>query len=85
MTSSPPSKARCSPLADIDRTRIKAAEGPGLTRVVVTIDPAVTSGEDSDETGIVVVGEHDGHGYVLADLSMRGTPGRLHARGRQRV
>ncbi|GAA4626915.1 DNA-packaging protein [Actinoallomurus vinaceus] len=61
-------------LNDIDRTRVKAADVPGLTRVVVAIDPAVTSGEDSDETGIVVVGEHDGHGYVLADLSMRGTP-----------
>src|SRR6185312_13096685 len=30
---------------------------------------------DSDETGIVVAGESDGgHGYVLADYSMRGTP-----------
>jgi phage terminase large subunit-like protein len=29
---------------------------PDLTRVVVAIDPAVTSGEDADETGIVVAG-----------------------------
>src|SRR6516162_7888876 len=28
-----------------------------MTRVVVAIDPAVTSGEESDETGIIVVGK----------------------------
>jgi phage terminase large subunit-like protein len=45
------------------------------TRCVVAIDPAVTSGEDSDETGIIVAAQgDDGHGYVLADLSMRDTP-----------
>jgi len=46
-----------------------------MERVVVAVDPAVTSGDDADETGIVVVGKGtDGHGYVLADASMRGTP-----------
>jgi phage terminase large subunit-like protein len=36
----------------------------------VAIDPAATSGEDADETGIVVVGkDHRGHGYILADAS----------------
>lgn len=46
-----------------------------LIRVVVAIDPAVTSGPDSDETGIVVVGmDVQGHGYILADLTMKGTP-----------
>ena len=40
--------------------------------MVVAVDPAVTCGEDSDETGIIVaaLGE-DGHGYVLADGSGR--------------
>ena len=43
-----------------------------LRRVVVAVDPAMTSGEESDETGIVVVGEGvDGVCYVLADLSGR--------------
>lgn len=61
--------------ADIDATRVKAADVPQLVRIVVAIDPAVTSGEDSDETGIVVAGEgSDGEGYVLEDLTMRGTP-----------
>lgn len=48
---------------------------PDLTRVVVAIDPAVTSGEDADETGIVVAGLGiDGRGYVLADRSCRLSP-----------
>jgi len=57
----------------IDGTRISAA--PELTRIVVAIDPAATSGEDADETGVVVVGQDkDGQGYVLADCSGRYTP-----------
>jgi phage terminase large subunit-like protein len=46
-----------------------------LTRVVVAIDPAVTSGEDSDETGIVVAGlDVSGRGHVLADRTCRLSP-----------
>src|SRR6516165_266241 len=57
----------------IDAARQAAA--PSLARIVVAIDPATTSGEDADETGIVVVGKDDqGHGYVLADLSGRYQP-----------
>jgi phage terminase large subunit-like protein len=34
-----------------------------LQRVVVAIDPAASSAEDSDETGIIVAGKDaDGHG-----------------------
>src|SRR5215831_10225903 len=48
---------------------------PELVRVVVAIDPATTSGEDSDETGIIVAGKDArGHGYVLADCSGRYQP-----------
>lgn len=48
---------------------------PDLTRVVVAIDPATTSGEDADETGIIVAGKGiDGLYYVLADRSGRMTP-----------
>ena len=39
------------------------------------MDPAVTSGEEADETGIVVAGkDQNGHGYVLADISGRYPP-----------
>jgi phage terminase large subunit-like protein len=57
----------------IEQARVEKA--PDMTRVVVAIDPAVTSGEDADETGILVVGKGvDGHAYVLADLSCRLSP-----------
>jgi phage terminase large subunit-like protein len=60
----------------IDYSRIDK-QPDHLRRIVVAIDPAATSGEDSDETGIVVVGVDDrrpAHGYVLADLSGRYAP-----------
>jgi predicted phage terminase large subunit-like protein len=42
---------------------------------VIAIDPAVSTGDDADETGIVVAGlGPDGHGYVLDDLTGRYTP-----------
>lgn len=48
---------------------------PDLKRIVVAIDPAVTSGEDSDQTGIIVAGLGvDGLGYVLADRTCRMSP-----------
>jgi phage terminase large subunit-like protein len=57
----------------IERTR--QTEVPPFTRITVAIDPAVTSSEDSAETGIIVAGyAQDRHGYVLADKSMRGSP-----------
>jgi len=51
------------------------SEMPELERVVVAIDPAVTSSSDADETGIVVAGRGaDGDYYVLADYSGRYSP-----------
>ena len=59
----------------IDADRLRKDDIPELTRIVVAIDPATTSSARSDETGIIVAGEGPGgHGYVLADYSMRGTP-----------
>lgn len=41
-------------------------------RTAVAIDPAMTSGEDSNETGIIAgVRTHDGEVYILKDLSGR--------------
>ncbi len=54
---------------------------PRMLRIVVAIDPAVTSGENSDETGIIVAGlGADKHGYVISDLSGRYTPAEWAAR-----
>jgi phage terminase large subunit-like protein len=59
----------------LDETRVSKEDMPPLARVVVGVDPAVTSGEKSDYTGIVVAGRsHDGHLYILEDLTMKGTP-----------
>ena len=60
-------------LVGIDSQRVR--EAPEFSRVVVAVDPAASANATSDETGIVVVGlGDDGHGYVLADYSMRGSP-----------
>jgi phage terminase large subunit-like protein len=57
----------------IDAARQAAA--PNLARIVVAIDPAATTGEDADETGIIVVGrDNQGHGYVLAEASGKYQP-----------
>lgn len=48
---------------------------PEMKRIVVAVDPAITSGDESNETGIIVCGlGADGRGYILDDLSLRGSP-----------
>ena len=57
----------------IAAARVK--EHPPLEKVVIGVDPAVTSGENSDCTGIVAAGfGTDGEYYILADKSRRATP-----------
>ena len=60
----------------IEQSRVE--ETPDLTRIVVAIDPAVSSNEQSDETGIVAVGTANigrlQHFYVLQDVSGRYSP-----------
>jgi phage terminase large subunit-like protein len=65
----------------LERDRILTPEQlPELDRLVVAIDPAVTSGEESAECGIVVAGAKyhpapiPDDFYVLADLSARLSP-----------
>lgn len=64
---------------DFDKYRVAAEECPREFRqVVIGVDPATTSKEDSDYTGIVVIGESgegvNHHSYVLEDASLKGTP-----------
>ncbi len=59
----------------IDDSRVQPQDVPYFERVIVAIDPAVTSGQNSDETGIVVCGRaSNGRYYVIADESGRMTP-----------
>lgn len=54
---------------------LRVAKAPSMRRIVIAIDPAAKKNPNSDETGITAEGMgFDGHGYLLADLSMRGTP-----------
>jgi phage terminase large subunit-like protein len=58
-----------------EREGFRVRPAPELRRVVVAIDPAVSTQRASNETGIIVAGVgHDEHAYVLADGSVRGTP-----------
>lgn len=55
--------------------RYREASYPEFTRIVIAIDPAVSKGENSSETGIVVVGLKDnGHFWVLEDASGKYSP-----------
>jgi phage terminase large subunit-like protein len=56
-------------------TELRVYEAPPMRVIVVAVDPAVTTGEKSNETGIIVSGvDADGHGYVLEDLSGKYSP-----------
>jgi phage terminase large subunit-like protein len=56
----------------------RVSDAGRLERIVVGVDPAVTSTTRSDETGIVVAGcrriRGERHYYVLADRSMQASP-----------
>lgn len=59
--------------ANIDDTRVQ--EAPVFKRIVVAIDPAVTSKDTSDETGLVVCGvDFSNELYVLEDATGTYTP-----------
>jgi phage terminase large subunit-like protein len=55
----------------LERAR-EAYEDRPLKRLVIAIDPAVSSGANSDETGLIVAGlTQDGIGVILEDLSLK--------------
>lgn len=58
---------------DIDSNRV--IKPPEMSQIIVGVDPAAKSEKKSDDTGIIVVGKGlDGHGYVLEDCTIHGTP-----------
>lgn len=59
----------------LDGCAIEKKDIPELNRIVVSIDPAVTSKTESDMTGIIVAGiDVNGIGYVLEDATDRYSP-----------
>lgn len=61
-------------IESFDRDGFRTPAPDSLERVVVGIDPAVTSEETSDESGIVVAGRRGDESWVLEDLSLRADP-----------
>jgi phage terminase large subunit-like protein len=54
----------------IDEYRVKLSDTPEFRRIVVAIDPATSSEDESNETGIILAGlDEDGDGYVLDDAA----------------
>lgn len=52
-----------------------------FSRIVVAVDPSMTSGERSDESGIIIAGQGvDNEAYIIADWSVNGTPEAVMAR-----
>ena len=61
-------------MASLDAYRLPK-QPDDLTRIVVSVDPAVTATENSDEHGIIVAGmTGDQRGVVLEDASISGSP-----------
>lgn len=58
----------------IEKCRRIDADVKNFSRIVVAVDPATTSNQKSDETGIVVCATDGEHGYILKDATMKGTP-----------
>lgn len=59
--------------SNIEKNRVKVA--PAMKRIVVALDPSVTSKDTSDEWGIIIAGLGvDDRGYILRDRSRIVTP-----------
>jgi phage terminase large subunit-like protein len=50
----------------------RVQEAPDLNIIVVAIDPSATS--EGDDAGIIVAGRYKNEGYILADLTLQGSP-----------
>jgi len=59
--------------ATLERNRVR--NHPGLSRIIIAVDPEATASENSAETGIIVAGKDENEvGYVLEDKTLRGSP-----------
>jgi phage terminase large subunit-like protein len=57
----------------LDECRVPKA--PVLTRIVIGVDPATTSSEGANETGIIAAGlDASNTAYILEDWTIRGSP-----------
>ena len=61
---------------NIDNARVnkKDFDIQCLKKIVVSVDPAISENKKSDATGITVCGTDGEHGYVIEDLTLKGSP-----------
>ena len=59
--------------SSIEDHRIKNAPDY-FERIVVGVDPAITSGDEADETGIIICGQIGDRGYIIDDISGKYSP-----------
>jgi phage terminase large subunit-like protein len=51
---------------------LRVGKAPSMVRIAIGLDPPASSGKRSDACGLVAAGlGEDGHGYVLADASLK--------------
>lgn len=55
-------------------TRMRGDVPEEMDRIVVSIDPASTAKESSNETGIIVAGRADNRAYILEDCTLKASP-----------
>src|SRR5260370_385031 len=61
--------------SQIEESRVARNDVPDLKRIVIAVDPSVSTSEGSNETGIIAVGvAYNNHAYVLDDRSGVFTP-----------
>tara|TARA_Y200000002_G_scaffold370142_1_gene365240 strand:+ start:1870 stop:3234 length:1365 start_codon:yes stop_codon:yes gene_type:complete len=63
--------------AEIDELRMPETDVPKLedmSEIIISVDPAVSSSENADETGIMVVARDTKAIYVIEDASMKASP-----------
>ncbi|MBI2707950.1 MAG: DNA-packaging protein [Proteobacteria bacterium] len=59
----------------LERAKESYQKDISLRRLIIAIDPAVSHGNNSDETGIIAAGvTTEGIGIILEDLSLKGSP-----------
>jgi phage terminase large subunit-like protein len=61
--------------SQLEQLRVRPGDVPELQRVVIAIDPGVSTGENANETGIIAAGlAENGYAFILDDASAVHTP-----------
>ncbi len=59
----------------LEENRVPEINLEDLVRIIVSLDPTVSTAENATETGMIVMGKHkNGHGYMIADKSLTASP-----------